>query len=75
LLYRYEAFFNTHTGRHNILEVAVQEDGTDYRVNGARMVRQVVSMSTQQWLSFTYTVEGADEQQFVYEDAQVTHNG
>jgi hypothetical protein len=75
LLYRYEAIFNTYTGRFEILEIAVQEDGFDYRVNGSRMVRQVMSMSTQQWLSFTYTVEGADEQQFVYEDAQVAYDG
>ena len=67
MLYRYEAIFNTYTGRYEILEVAVQEDGTDLRVNGSRMVRQVVSMDTQQWLHFTYSVEGADEECFQYE--------
>lgn len=72
MLYRYEAKFNTHTGRYDIMEVVIQEDGTDYLRNGHRMVRQVISMDTQQWLRFTYTIEGADEEQFLYEDA---HNG
>ena len=73
--YRYEAIFNTHTGQYEILEIAVQEDGTDYRVNGERMVRQVMSMSTEQWLRFTYTVDGAEDTRTIHEDTQVTHNG
>ena len=73
--FTYELNFNTHTGRYEILEVAVQEDGTDYRVNGERMVRQVMSMSTEQWLRFTYTVDGAEDTRTIHEDTQVTHNG
>jgi hypothetical protein len=74
LLYRYEAIFNPGTQRYEIMEVVVQEDGTDYHVNGSLMVRKVISMDTQQWLRFTYTIEGADEECYMYEsDTEYSH--
>jgi hypothetical protein len=52
---RYELKFNTDTTRYEIVEIAIEEDGNDVRVNGHRMVRQVITMSPQEWDMFTYT--------------------
>ena len=79
----YKLEFNTQAGCYEIIGIVTNPDGSDYCMRCEEdgcdtphlSTHRVVSMTPEQRLRFTYTVDGAEDTRTIHEDTQVTHNG